>query len=227
MSEHRQTAGSHSLSSTFMQMYRLMLDHRGPQNWWPADTELEVMIGAVLTQNTNWGNVEKAIRELRRHGMLSVAALAEAEASELARLIRPAGYFNVKAARLKNLVYFIRDRYGGDLQEMLEEETENLRRSLLSINGIGPETADSILLYAAGRPVFVIDAYTRRILARHGICSPRAGYEEVQNLLSSNLPASPELFNEFHALIVAVGKHYCRKQPRCELCPLKDWGNVS
>lgn len=226
MSEHRATAGE-SLPYTFMQMYRLMLDHSGPQNWWPADTELEVMIGAVLTQNTNWGNVEKAIQGLRRHGMLSVAALAEADACELARLIRPAGYFNVKAARLKNLVYFILERYGGDLQEMLEEETDGLRQNLLSVNGIGPETADSILLYAAQRPVFVIDAYTRRILARHGICSPRAGYEEVQELFSSNLPADAALFNEFHALIVAVGKHYCRKKPRCELCPLKDWGNVS
>jgi endonuclease-3 related protein len=193
---------THSLTGqALMEMHGLLLDHFGPQNWWPAETELEVMIGAVLTQNTNWKNVEKAIR--------------------------PAGYFNIKAKRLKNLIHFIRDRYRSDLLLFLAEETQTLRKGLLSVKGIGPETADSILLYAARRPIFVIDAYTHRILSRHGMTEEQGTYDELQELFMDHLPQDPTFFNEFHALIVQTGKQYCRKKPLCHRCPLEQWGPVT
>jgi len=206
------------------EMYNLLSAHYGPRNWWPADTKLEVMIGAVLTQNTNWKNVEKAIENMEEKGLLSLERLRCVSASELAQEIRPAGYYNIKAKRLKNLVDFIGDRYGGDLSAFLEDETQILRQGLLSVNGIGPETADSILLYAVDRPVFVVDAYTHRILSRHGMVEEQATYQELQDLFMDNLPEISSLFNEFHALIVETGKDYCRKKPLCDRCPLNRWG---
>ena len=206
-----------------MSMFRILLAHFGPQNWWPARTEMEVMIGAILTQNTNWTNVEKAVSNLKKKGLISLERLAFLPTDELAHEIRPAGYYNVKARRLKNLVHFILERYGGDVGAFLKEETGRLREGLLSINGVGPETADSIILYAARRPVFVIDAYTHRILSRHAMVGEEATYHELQGLFMDHLPEDHGLFNEFHALIVQTGKNHCRKKPMCEDCPLKGW----
>ncbi len=209
------------VSRRLKEMYDLLLTHYGPQNWWPAETEFEVMVGAVLTQNTNWSNVERAIENLKKRGQLSMAGLCSLSVSELAREIRPAGYYNIKAGRLKNLMDFIEHQYQGDLLAMLKEETQCLRQGLLSVKGIGPETADSILLYAAGRPVFVIDSYTHRILTRHEMAEDQADYYELQELFMEHLPEDAGLFNEFHALIVRTGKEYCKKTPKCNGCPLE------
>ena len=206
-----------------MEMFTLLLNHYGPRNWWPAETRLEVMIGAVLTQNTNWKNVEKAICNLKNREWISINALHRASHRELAREIRPAGYYNIKAKRLKNLIGFMVDTYDGELKNLLNENTDTLRQCLLSVNGVGPETADSILLYAADRPVFVIDAYTHRILHRHGLSGDQTTYPELQDFFMDNLPLDPTLFNEFHALIVETAKDFCRKNPRCEQCPLNQW----
>jgi endonuclease-3 related protein len=207
-------------------MYDLLLTHFGPQNWWPGDTEFEVMVGAVLTQNTNWKNVEKAIENLKKHDLLSLERIRGTPLHELADRIRPAGYFNIKAQRLKNLIDFIVLRYDSDLGLFLGDRTEPLREGLLSVKGIGPETADSIILYAAGRPIFVIDAYTYRILRRHGEIDGPVTYDELQALFMDHLPENSELFNEFHALIVRAGKEFCRKKPLCNPCPLNRWGRI-
>lgn len=204
-------------------MFHLMFERFGPQDWWPAETELEVMVGAILTQNTNWKNVEKAIANLKRKGLLSFEALSSLTVDELAEEIRPAGYFNVKAGRLKNLITFVQEHYDGKLNRCLQAETGVLREGFLSVKGVGPETADSMLLYAAQRPVFVVDTYSFRIMNRHGLVFEKAGYEDLQEIFTDNLPEDVELFNEFHALIVQIGKDYCRKNPRCEECPLNGW----
>jgi endonuclease-3 related protein len=210
-----------------MEMFGKMSDHFGPQHWWPADTELEMMVGAVLTQNTNWGNVERAMSRLKKEKRLTVRGLASLPVERLADLIRPAGYYNIKAGRLKNLIRFIVDRYGGDLTALLEEETGTLRQGLLSVNGVGPETADSILLYAAHRPVFVVDAYTHRILERHGLIGDTSDYHALQALFMDALAGDEALYGELHALIVRTGKAYCRRSPLCRGCPLEQWGPVS
>lgn len=208
-------------------MFHILHDHFGPQNWWPGETALEMMVGAVLTQNTNWKNVEKAIGNLKKRDMMSLSALNGLSIAELAEEIRPAGYYNIKAKRLKHLVAFIVGRYGTDLSSFLSNDARTLREGLLSVSGIGPETTDSILLYAAHLPVFVIDAYTYRILARHGMCSGQMSYDELQALFMDHLPDDHVLFNEFHALIVRTGKVYCRKKPLCDQCPLREWGPLS
>ena len=207
-----------------MEMYDLMLNHFGQQHWWPAEDALEMMVGAVLTQNTSWSNVEKAITGLKKRSILNIKALHDISVPELAEEIRPAGYFNIKAARLKNLIRFIFERYDGDISMLLMEKTDVLREGLLSIRGVGPETADSILLYAVGRPIFVIDSYTHRILNRHGLADDQASYHELQGLFMDNLAEDTGLFNEFHALIVRIGKQYCRRKPLCSICPLEKWG---
>lgn len=206
-----------------MDMFQRLIDRFGPQNWWPGETAFEMMIGAVLTQNTNWKNVEKALNRLKEQNLLSLNGIQSLPTPELAEKIRPAGYYNIKAKRLKNLIDFIVDQYHGDLDALLNEETEALREGLLSIKGIGPETTDCILLYAAGRPIFVIDTYTHRILSRHSMIDDQATYAEVQTLFMDHLPDDPDLFNEFHALIVRTGKEYCRRKPFCEKCPLNTW----
>ncbi len=204
-------------------VYRRLLDSLGPQHWWPGETPFEVMVGAVLTQNTNWQNVEKAIGNLREADLLEPAALYAVPIEELEELLRPAGYFRIKARRLRSLLASIMDRYGGDLDAMFATSMGVLREELLAVNGIGPETADSILLYAGGMPAFVVDAYTHRILSRHGWVDLEADYHQIQDFLQSRLADDPALFNEFHALLVFVGKHYCRKRgPRCDECPLHD-----
>jgi endonuclease-3 related protein len=213
-----------STAARLMEMYRLLYEHFGPQHWWPGETQLEIIVGAVLTQNTNWKNVEKAIRNLKERNLLSLEALHGLSLLELAEAVRPAGFYNLKAKRLRNLLDLIMRRYEGDLQGFLAERPSTLRDALLSVRGIGRETADSILLYAAQIPVFVIDAYTYRILHRHGMADEQVTYDELQALFMENLPEDPQLFNEFHALIVRTGKDHCRKSPRCEACPLYQWG---
>jgi endonuclease-3 related protein len=215
------------MNQTLMEMFESLLDHFGPQRWWPAETELEMMVGAVLTQNTNWKNVEKALKNLKKDNLLSLHKLSTLSISKMAEAIRPAGYYNIKAKRLKNLIDFIVERYQTDLSMFLKEETQTLREGLLSVKGIGPETADSILLYAVRRPVFVIDAYTHRILVRHGMSDEQASYHELQALFMDHLPDDSALFNEFHALLVKTGKEYCRRKPLCHICPLKAWGPTS
>jgi endonuclease-3 related protein len=209
-----------------IRMYELLLAHFGPQNWWPAETALEVMVGAVLTQNTSWKNVEKAIANLKKRDLLSLEGLRSLELSDLANEIRPAGYFNIKARRLGNLINFIWNKFDGDLDVLFGKETHTLREELLSVKGIGPETADSILLYAANKPIFVIDAYTYRILRRHEMIEEQASYDELQDLLMTHLPEDRVLFNEFHALIVSTGKTYCRRSPQCDDCPLHTWESI-
>lgn len=205
-----------------MAMYRALFKAYGPQHWWPGDTPFEVMVGAVLTQNTAWVNVEKAIKNLKRERLLSPARLRAVAPRRLAQFIRPSGYFNIKADRLANLMAFLAARYGGSLTRMLRDDPRELRKGLLLVNGIGPETADSIMLYAAGKPVFVVDAYTKRIFSRHGLVSEGAGYDDVQRLFMGSLPGDAGLFNEYHALLVMVGKTHCKKSaPRCPGCPLE------
>jgi endonuclease-3 related protein len=209
------------ITDTLTGIYRRLLAAYGPQSWWPADSPLEVMIGAVLTQNTAWPSVEKAVANLKSHGLLSVEALDRIPREELAPLIRPAGYFRLKARRLKNLIDLISGAYGGDLDRMAMVGTPELREALLTVNGIGPETADSILLYAFRRPVFVVDAYTLRVMSRHGLIGREAAYHEIQELFMEHLTRDEAIFNEYHALLVRVGKRHCRRSPSCPGCPLE------
>lgn len=210
-----------------MTVYSQMADHFGPQHWWPGDTPFEIMVGAILTQNTNWQNVEKAIANLKEAGDFSFASLASLPREKLAGLIRPAGYYNIKADRLAHLFAMINGQWDGDLDWFLQQPLSVLREQLLGVKGIGPETADAILLYAAGQPIFVVDTYTHRILSRHGIIPDEFGYFDIQELLMDNMEENTDLFNEYHALLVQTGKHFCRKtKPRCENCPLAGIGGV-
>ncbi|MCM0084000.1 endonuclease III domain-containing protein [Geomonas sp. Red32] len=202
-----------------MEVFDLLLKAYGPLDWWPADTPFEVCAGAVLTQNTNWGNVEKAIFNLKHEGVLSLEAIAGIDHERLADLIRPSGFFNVKSVRLKELVVWIIGRYG-TLEKMFEGDWELLREELLAVRGIGRETCDSILLYAGEKPSFVVDAYTKRVFSRLGVVEETADYEEVRSLFMRSLPHQVYLFNEYHALIVEHCKRHCRKKPLCEGCPL-------
>ena len=202
-----------------VEIYQRLLSAYGPQGWWPADTRFEVMVGAILTQATAWRNVERAIQRLKAAGALSPERMARLSEGELAELIRPAGFFRQKTRRLRALLRLIGQH--GSVEGLLSLPAGELRRQLLSVPGVGPETADSILLYAAGYPVFVVDAYTKRILHRLGLLSgEKAGYEEVQELFESNLPRDPKLYGEYHALLVRHAKEHCRARPRCPGCPL-------
>jgi len=203
-------------------LYSSLYGYYGAQNWWPAESELECIIGTILTQNTTWKNVEKAINNLKQHGLISIERLNNISTDGLAQIIRSSGYFNQKAKKLKNFVSFVNANYAGSLEEMLSEELYTLREKLLSIKGIGPETADSIVLYAAKKPIFVIDAYTYRILSRHGLIAEDSSYQEMQELFMDSLPDDPKLFNEYHALLVKVAKEHCKKKsPLCNGCPLE------
>jgi endonuclease-3 related protein len=208
------------------QIYRRLYRHYSDLDWWPGESPLEISVGAILTQSTAWTNVEKAISQLKQSRTLSVKALHELSHRRLARLIRAAGYFNVKARRLKNFISFLQQQYGGSLRKMFKQESLRLREELLSVNGIGPETADSILLYAGEKPVFVIDAYTKRILSRHGVLSYEKGYNEFQRLFMKHLPPDVSLYNQYHAMLVNIGKDFCRKKPLCAVCPLNGWRGV-
>ena len=209
------------MAVNLQKVYDMLLAAYGPQNWWPADSPFEVVVGAVLTQNTSWSNVERAIENLRGADLLSPAKLFALSHEELAELIRPAGYFRLKAGRLRNFLAYLFEFHDGSLDAMFRGELSTLREQLLSINGIGPETADSILLYAGGFPTFVVDAYTARVLKRHGWIEPEADYYAMQQHLEDALERSPELFNEYHALIVKVGKQHCGPRPKCAGCPLE------
>ncbi len=205
-----------------MEYYDALYKRFGPQKWWPGRTRFEVIVGAILTQNTNWGNVERAIAALKKRRALIPEQMYTLGTEELAELIRPSGYFNIKARRLKIFLQYLYTVHNGSLRSLFNtKETTELRRELLSINGIGPETADSILLYAGGRAEFVVDAYTKRVLSRHGIIDEGATYDEVKELFTDTLEQNAALFNEYHALIVMTGKEYCRpRKPICNECPL-------
>lgn len=203
-------------------IYKKLYAYFGPQHWWPANSPFEVAVGAILTQNTSWQNVEKAIDNLKKHKLLDPHRLYRLSHKKLASFILPAGYYNIKARRLKNFLNFLFRSYQGELKKMSLKDTQTLRQELMSVNGIGPETADSILLYALDRPVFVVDAYTKRILLRHRLIEKDAAYDRIQNFFMKNLKNDVRLFNEYHALLVKLGKEFCLKSnPRCELCPLK------
>jgi endonuclease-3 related protein len=205
-----------------MEIYDLLFKRFGPQNWWPGETPFEVVVGAVLTQNTAWQNVERAIENLKREGVMSPWDLHRVREEKLAELIRPSGYFRIKAKRLKHFLDLLFHGYAGDLDRLFSLPKDTLREVLLEVNGIGPETADSILLYAAGKPVFVVDAYTLRIFSRLGVLEGDMDYEGVRAYFESCLEGDVQLFNEYHALIVRLGKEVCRPKPLCRRCPLKD-----
>jgi len=209
-------------SDTLKQIYQLLFECFGPQHWWPGQSQFEIIVGAILTQNTNWGNVEKAIANLKDDGNLSPQKILDLDTEQLAQLIRPAGYYNIKAKRLKNFIHWFFDNYQGKLSKMENVSTAQLREELLSVSGIGAETADSILLYALERGVFVVDAYTARVAVRHQLIEPEADYDGLQYLFSSNLEEDVQFFNEYHALLVRVGKEFCRPKARCENCPLNE-----
>jgi endonuclease-3 related protein len=203
------------------EIYELLYDRFGPQHWWPGETPFEIIIGAILTQNTNWTNVEKAIANLKSADLLTPEKLYETDTAKLAQLIRPAGYFNIKTKRLKNFLAWLFNGYAGRLANLESISTPQLREELLAVNGIGRETADSILLYALDREIFVVDAYTARMAVRHRLIAPEADYEQIRDLFQSNLPPDRQLFNEYHALLVRLGKEFCRPTPRCTACPLE------
>jgi len=196
--------------------------HYGPSGWWPGETPLEVMVGAVLTQNTAWTNVEKAIANLKTASLLDMDALHKTPLDTLAGHLRPSGYYNIKARRLRNLVDMIAASFDGSLDRLFALDADDLRATLLAVNGVGKETADSICCYAAGKLVFVVDAYTRRILSRHGIISGDAGYDDIQDLFENALSPDLDVYRDLHAHLVFIGKDYCRSRtPRCGECPLR------
>lgn len=204
--------------------YDALFAAHGPQHWWPGRTRFEIIVGAILTQNTSWTNVARAIASLRREKLLSPRAIESVSNVHLARLIRSSGYFRQKTKKLKAFVHFLRTRYSGSLTKMFRTPTTTLRAQLMAVHGIGPETADSILLYAGNHPFFVVDAYTRRVLERHSLAHRKLSYEDIRALFESSLPPSFRMYNEFHALIVRTGKEYCRaRAPRCDECPLKSF----
>jgi len=208
-----------SLELIFHELYRKF----GPQYWWPAESPFEVIVGAILTQSTNWGNVERAITNLKSKGLLSPKRLYNLPIKKLALAIRSSGYYNIKARRLKEFLRFFLRSYRGDIKKISKEKLDVLRKKLLLIKGIGEETADSILLYALNKPIFVIDAYTLRILCRHGILKKDTSYEDAQSLFMRSLKIEAKMFNEYHALLVRLAKDYCLKSnPRCEICPLRN-----
>ncbi len=202
-------------------LYEHLLSAFGPQDWWPGDSPFEICAGAILTQNTSWENVRRAISNLKDKDLLRPRAIYELSRESLAQIIRPAGYYNVKAERLQNFVVFLMDEFEGNIYDMFSRGLDILRPLLLDIRGIGPETADSILLYAGELPSFVVDTYTIRALMRHDFIDENADYEEVRSLFMDHLPADVKLYNEYHALWVILGKNFCKKtKPRCDRCPL-------
>ena len=194
--------------------------HYGPTHWWPGDTPFEIAVGAILTQNTAWTNVEKAIANLKRGKLLAPREILEADDDLLHDVLKPSGYFRIKAKRVRSFCSHLAERYGGSMARMAKRPLHELRPELLAVAGIGPETADDILLYACGKPVFVVDAYTRRILSRHGLVKPDIRYEDLRAFFERHLPEDVHLFKEYHGLIVWTGKDFCRSHPKCEGCPL-------
>ncbi|MEA2087667.1 MAG: endonuclease III domain-containing protein [Candidatus Caldatribacteriota bacterium] len=204
-----------------LKIYNSLYNYFGPLNWWPGNTPFEIMVGAILTQNTSWSNVERAINNLKKENLLEPRKLYRINREELAQLIKPSGYYNIKAKRLKNFLNFFVNDFEGSAEKMFSGDREELRKKLLKVNGIGPETADSILLYAGNKPFFVVDAYTKRIFSRHKLISEDASYHQIQEFFSQNLDRDVKLYNEFHAQIVMLGKNICTKRnPKCSVCPL-------
>lgn len=204
-------------------LYQRLFAAFGPQGWWPGDTPFEVAVGAILTQNTNWQNVARVLENLKARGLLDPFVLFRLPLTELAALLRPAGYYNVKARRVQHFLAFLLERAGGSMDRLAEEAWETLRPVLLTVKGVGPETADSILLYALHKPTFVVDAYTLRVLSRHGVVPEKTGYGELRRLFMDHLPPEVPLYQEFHALLVRLGKEFCRSRPRCAGCPVEGW----
>ncbi|MBI2505703.1 MAG: endonuclease III domain-containing protein [Candidatus Latescibacteria bacterium] len=232
------------MKSEFQRLYQQLYRHFGSQGWWPTtppgetrpryypgqvgrplseDEQWEIAVGALLTQNTAWRNAEQALEALHRHGALALQALAGLEERQLAALIRSSGYYNQKARRLQHLARHVATHHQGELGRLLDGPTRAVRAELLALPGIGPETADSILLYAGGHPVFVVDAYTRRICSRLGWVGEGTGHAALQELFMKHLPAAAALFNEYHALLVRLATSYCRSRPQCAACPLRRW----
>jgi endonuclease-3 related protein len=203
-------------------LYHHLFEAFGPQHWWPGDSPFEIAVGAILTQNTNWTNVQRAIAQLKHAGVLSCKKMLALSDTDLADLIRPAGYFNVKTKRLKAFLHYLDTRHQASMARMKTHDCSRLRTELLTVHGIGPETADSILLYALEKPSFVIDVYTRRVLSRHSILPYEKEYHVFQAFFHENLPADVQMYNEFHALFVRVGKEYCKPTPKCSQCPLSE-----
>lgn len=201
-------------------IYNKLESHFGPQHWWPADAPFEVIVGAILTQNTSWKNVERAIENLKKEGVLSTEGINQIQKNQLKVLLVPSGFFKIKTKRLKHFTDFLFEKYGGELDRLLSLEAGQLREELLGINGIGKETADSIVLYAADKPSFVVDAYTRRVFERLGVLEKGMEYDKIKQLFEENLPRDTKIYNEFHALIVALAKDICKKKPLCGSCPL-------
>jgi len=214
------------LKKRLLELYGRLFDRFGPQGWWPGDTPFEVALGAILTQNTNWQNVSRVMADLKVNGDLDPVVLAQMPEADLALRFRPAGYYNLKARRVKNFLTFLAARFANSMERMALEDLELLRVELLGLHGIGPETADSILLYALHKPTFVVDAYTFRILSRHDLITEPRSYEELRQLFMERLPVEVPLYQEYHALFVRLGKDFCRPQPRCAGCPLEDWPEV-
>lgn len=206
--------------SKTINIYKKLLKHFGRQHWWPAETRFEVIVGAILTQNTSWKNVEKAIKNLKKEKMLNCKKIANINIRKLEKMIQPSGFYKQKAERLKRFCKYLDESYDSDLNKFFNRDTNVIRNELLSLNGIGNETADSILLYAGEKPIFVIDAYTKRMCERTGIVNAKK-YDELQSFFEKNLPKNIEMYKEFHALIVELGKNFCRKKPGCDGCPLK------
>ncbi len=209
------------MNPRIQQSYDALFARWGEQHWWPARTRLQMMLGAILTQNTAWTNVEKAIDNLCKNNALNMPTLEQATEEQVAEWIRPAGYFNQKACYIKSMVSTLRERFDGSLNKLFAMDTPTLRKELLSWKGVGPETADSILLYAGKRPVFVVDAYTKRVCSRHGWCKKETSYDSVAKLFTDNLPEDVQLYNEYHALIVRLCKEHCNTNPKCDGCPLE------
>lgn len=209
-------------SERIRRFYKELYKCYGTQGWWPGDSPLECAVGAILTQSTSWSNAAKALNNLKKNRLLSLEKLNLLTIDELASLIHSSGYYNQKAKKLKNFVRFVTQNYGGELERMFETNLAQLRNELLGVSGIGPETADSILLYAGNKPIFVIDSYTYRILSRHGLVPESASYGEMQELFMDSLAKDVQTYNEYHALLVRVAKEKCKKSsPDCEECPLR------
>lgn len=212
------------MNNDYLKIYTILDDYFGPQHWWPGQSPFEIMVGAILTQNTSWSNVAVAIDSLRASDLLHYDRLCQLTAEEIAPLIRPCGYYNLKAKRLKNLLNMIATVYRAKLDDFLQDSLDSARKNLLRVKGIGPETADSILLYAAHQPVFVVDAYTHRVFSRHNMADEETDYQTLQAVFIDNLPDDVQLYNQYHALIVRVASRYCKKtKPLCEQCPLQGY----
>jgi endonuclease-3 related protein len=213
-------------NANFLSIYEVLLSTNGNQNWWPSDTPFEVIIGAILTQSVSWINVEKAIKNLNNAGILNPDALNKKQVDEIAPLIKSTRFYNEKSKKIKNFMDFFFDEYNGSIQKLCEEKPTLLRQKLLKVKGLGEETVDSILLYSCNKPVFVVDAYTKRIFSRYGFIKETSSYGDIQRLFMENLPKDIKLYNDYHAQIVHLGKNICKTQPQCNVCPIRKLNKI-